>query len=78
MDGPQLGRFRPIAELADLRNLAIKNLYPCSSAWHHGGQAGSNHGYWVYKIMAEQHGLSMPPEKDWAGMVRKTVQDGSL
>jgi beta-carotene ketolase (CrtO type) len=76
MDGPQLGRTRPIAQLADLRNFPIKNLYPASSAWHPSGGATSEQGYWVYQIMAEQHGLQKPPEKDWAGIVKKVLADG--
>ena len=78
ISGPQLGRFRPIAELCDLRNLPVKDLYPCSAAWHPFGGAMSMQGYWVYKIIAEKHGLKMPPEKDWAGMVKKTIRDGHL
>ena len=78
MDGPQIGRFRPIPELADPRNLPVKDLYPCSSAWHPYGGAGSGQGYWVYKVIAEKHGLRMPPEKDWAEMVQKTIRDGKL
>ncbi|MDY6973391.1 MAG: hypothetical protein SV775_13845 [Thermodesulfobacteriota bacterium] len=78
MDGPQLGRFRPIAELADLRRFPIENLYPCSSAWHHGGHAGSNQGRWVYSVIAETHGLTMPPEMDWADMVKRTFANGRV
>ena len=78
IDGPQIGRFRPIPELADLRNLPIKDLYPCSAAWHPYGGAMSTQGYWVYKIIAEKHGLKMPPDKNWAEMVKKTVQNGRL
>jgi len=78
MDGPQLGRFRPIADLADLRNFPIEGLYPCSSAWHPAGSATSMQGYWVYKVIAEKYGLRMPPEKNWAEMVEKTVREGRL
>lgn len=63
MDGPQVGRFRPIAQLADLRNFPIKNLYPCSSAWPPVGSACSHQGYWVYKLLAEKHNLA----KTWEG-----------
>jgi len=76
MDGPQLGRTRPIAQLADLYNFPIKNLYPASSAWHPSGGATSEQGYWVYQVMADQHGLKKPPEKDWTGMVKKVVEEG--
>ncbi|RLA94983.1 MAG: hypothetical protein DRG25_01330 [Deltaproteobacteria bacterium] len=62
MSGPQVGRFRPIRELADLRNFPIENLYPCSSAWHPAGNASSHQGYWVYKILAEKHNLKKPWE----------------
>ncbi len=78
MDGPQLGRFRPIAELSDLKDFPIKDIYPCSSAWHPTGCASSHHGYWVYKVIAEKHGLTMPPEKNWADIIQKTVQNGGL
>jgi len=78
IDGPQLGRFRPIAELADLRNFPIENLYPCAAGWHPYGGAMSNHGYWVYKIIAEKNKLKMPPDKNWTEMVEKTVRDGKL
>lgn len=78
MDGPQLGRTRPIAQLADVRNFPIKNLYPASSAWHPSGGATSEQGYWLYHITAEQHGLPTPPEKDWSAMVQKTLKDGEL
>ena len=76
MDGTQVGRTRPIPQLADLRNFPIKNLYPASSAWHPAGAATSQQGYWVYQVMAEQHSLKKPPDKDWAGMVKKVLTDG--
>jgi hypothetical protein len=76
MDGPQLGRTRPIAQLADLYNFPIKNLYPASSAWHPSGGATSEQGYWVYTVMADQHGLKKPPEKDWGAIVKKVLKDG--
>jgi len=78
ISGPQIGRFRPIAELANLKNFPIKDLYPCSAAWHPYGGAMSMQGYWVYKIIAEKHKLTMPPEKNWADMIRKTVQNGEV
>ncbi|MDY6973768.1 MAG: NAD(P)/FAD-dependent oxidoreductase [Thermodesulfobacteriota bacterium] len=78
MDGPQLGRFRPIAELSDLTNFPIKNLYPCSAAWHPFGGAMSTQGRWVYKVIAGINGLTMPPEKDWAGMIQKTIREGHV
>ena len=78
INGPQLGRFRPIPELADLRNLAVKDLYPCSAGWHPYGGAMSVQGYWVYSVIAEKHGLRMPTGKDWTEMVHRTIQDGSL
>ncbi len=59
----QFGRFRPIPELADLRNFPIKNLYPCSAAWHQASGAHMQQGYWVYKIMAEHFGLRKPWEE---------------
>ena len=78
MDGPQMGRFRPIGELADLRNFPISDLYPCSSAWHPAGAASSMQGYWAYLIMAEKYGLKLPQEKNWPEMVRKTVETGRM
>jgi len=60
MGGPQIGKFRPIPELADLRNFPIQNLYPCSAAWHPYGSASSQQGYWVYKILAEKYDLKKP------------------
>ncbi|MDP2724917.1 MAG: hypothetical protein Q8O44_01465, partial [Syntrophales bacterium] len=78
ISGPQIGRFRPIAELADLKNFPIKDLYPCSAAWHPYGGAMSMQGYWVYKVIAEKHRLTMPPEKNWADMIQKTVQNGEV
>ena len=63
MCGPQMGRHRPIRELADLANFPIKNLYPCSSAWHPYGSASSQQGYWVYKILAEKYNLRKPWEE---------------
>ena len=78
MDGSQIGRTRPIAELADLRNFPILNLYPCSTAWHPSGGAFAMQGRWVYKVIAEQHALTMPPEKNWAEMVRKTLETGKI
>ncbi|MBW1944747.1 MAG: hypothetical protein JRJ51_18215, partial [Deltaproteobacteria bacterium] len=53
LEGTQVGRFRPIPDLADVRNFPIKNLYPCSGGWHPVGSACSHQGYWVYKILAE-------------------------
>lgn len=78
MDGPQAGRTRPIADLADVRNFPIKNLYPASAAWHPNPGAMSSQGYWVYQVMAEQHGLTKPPEKDWADMLDRVVKNGKL
>ena len=78
MDGPQIGRFRPIPELADLRNFPIKDLYPCSAAWHPYGGAMSMQGRWVYKIIAEKNGLTLPPEKDWTGMVDSAIRTGRV
>jgi len=78
IDGPQIGRYRPIAELADLRNFPIKDLYPCAAGWHPFGGAMSTQGYWVYKILAEKHGLKMPPEKNWKEMVDKTLKNGVM
>lgn len=59
----QFGRFRPIPELADLRNFPIENLYPCSAAWHQASGGHMQQGYWVYKIMAERFGLDKPWEE---------------
>jgi len=60
--GPQMGKSRPIRELADLRNFPVENLFPCSGCWHPIGSATSHAGYWVYKILAEKYDLRKPWE----------------
>ncbi|MBW1945021.1 MAG: NAD(P)/FAD-dependent oxidoreductase [Deltaproteobacteria bacterium] len=62
LESTQVGRFRPIPDLADLRNFPIENLYPCSGGWHPVGSACSHQGYWVYKILAEKYKLKKPWE----------------
>jgi len=59
---PQVGRWRPIPELASGR-MPIKNLYATGAAW--GPKAGAQawQGYNVYKVMAEDFGLRKPWEE---------------
>ena len=78
ISGPQIGRTRPIPELADLRNFPIENLYPCGAGWHPYGGAMSMQGYWVYTVIAEKNGLKTAPEKNWTEMVEKAITNGEL
>jgi len=55
----QLGRFRPIPELARHKT-PIENLYATGSAWHPFGAAGDWQGYNCYKVIAEDFGLRKP------------------
>lgn len=60
----QMGKNRPIPELANIRKFPIKNLYPASVSW--GGYAVGatcHQGYHVYKVLAEQYGLRKPWEE---------------
>jgi beta-carotene ketolase (CrtO type) len=60
----QMGKNRPIPELANISKFPIKNLYPASVCW--GGYvvgATCNQGYQVYKILADLHGLRKPWEE---------------
>ena len=57
----QLGRWRPIPELAR-HATPIKGLYGTGSAWHHSGGAFASQGYNCYKVMAEDLGLDLPPK----------------
>jgi phytoene dehydrogenase-like protein len=58
----QMGKLKPLLELADITKFPIQNLYPCSSAWGSNG-ATSHQGYAVYKVMAERFGLRKPWEE---------------
>jgi len=58
----QMGRFRPIPELADHRT-PIKHLYATGSAWHPYAGGHSCQGYNCYKVMAEDMGLKKPWEE---------------
>ncbi len=60
--GSQIGKYRPVPELARHRT-PIKNLYATGSAWHPWGFAGSYQSYNCYKIMAEDLGLRKPWEE---------------
>ncbi|MDZ4246799.1 MAG: hypothetical protein U1D67_06755, partial [Dehalococcoidia bacterium] len=57
--GSQIGKYRPIPELARHRT-PIKNLYATGSAWHPWGFAGSYQSYNCYKIIADDMGLRKP------------------
>jgi phytoene dehydrogenase-like protein len=60
MHAYQLGRFRPVPELANYRT-PVQNLYMCSSNLHSAGGIGRGSSYNCYKVIAEEHGL----EKFW-------------
>lgn len=59
----QMGRFRPIPELAGHRVPGIKGLYCTGTAWHPFALAWSPQGYNCYKVMAGDLGL----KKTWEG-----------
>jgi len=60
----QLGKYRPIPELANIRKFPIKDLYPASVCWGGYGIGGTCHqGYHVYKVLADLHGLRKPWEE---------------
>lgn len=58
----QVGRYRPIPELASHRMPGIPNLYPTGGAWPPEGGGHCCAGYNCYKAIAEDLGL----EKPWA------------
>ena len=58
----QLGRFRPIPELANHRT-PIKNLYATGAAWPPFGMAGASQGYNCYKVVAQDLELEKPWEE---------------
>lgn len=61
----QLGRLRPIPELAGYKT-PIENLYATGAAWHPFGGAGDWQGYNCYKVIAEDCGLEKPwKEHPW-------------
>ncbi len=55
----QLGKYRPVPELARYRT-PIKNLYGTGSAWHPWGFASSYQSYNCYKIICEDFDLRKP------------------
>lgn len=59
---PQVGRWRPIPELAGHR-MPIERLYATGTAWHPAANGWSWQGYNVYKVMAEDLGLRKPWEE---------------
>jgi len=59
----QVGRYRPIPELADHRMPGIANLYPTGGAWPPEGGGHCCAGYNCYKAIAEDLGLEKPWEK---------------
>jgi len=59
----QVGRFRPIPELADHRMPGIPNLYPTGGAWPPEGGGHCCAGYNCYKAIAQDLGLEKPWEK---------------
>lgn len=56
MIASQLGRFRPLPELASSRS-PIKNLYLCSSNLHSAAGIGRGSGYIAYKTIAQDRRL---------------------
>ena len=56
----QIGKFRPIPELAGNRVPGISGLYCTGTAWHPFAIATSAQGYNCYKVMAEDLGLKKP------------------
>ena len=61
----QVGKFRPIPELAGNRVPGTNALYCTGTAWHPMALANSAQGYNCYKVMAEDLGL----KKTWEGRV---------
>jgi phytoene dehydrogenase-like protein len=61
----QIGKFRPIPELAANRVPGIKGLYCTGTAWHPFAIANSAQGYNCYKSIAEDLNLKKP----WEGYV---------
>ncbi|MFH1775764.1 MAG: hypothetical protein ABH839_03850 [Chloroflexota bacterium] len=59
---PQIGRWRPIPELADHR-MPIEKLYATGTAWHPAANGWAWQGYNAYKVMAEDLGLPKPWEE---------------
>jgi phytoene dehydrogenase-like protein len=58
MIASQLGRFRPIAELAQYRTI-LRNVYTCSSNLHPGAGIGRGSSYNCFQQIAADLGL--PP-----------------
>ncbi|MDY6970818.1 MAG: NAD(P)-binding protein [Thermodesulfobacteriota bacterium] len=59
----QVGKFRPVPELAGNRVPGIEGLYCTGTGWHPYAGAFSCQGYNAYKVMAEDLGL----KKTWEG-----------
>ncbi len=63
----QVGRWRPIPELADHRT-PIEGLYGTGSGWHFAGMGSASQGYTCYKTMAKDlDGLTMPEKTEERG-----------
>lgn len=60
----QMGRNRPIPELAQYRVPDIKGVYCTGSAWHPTAGARSCQAYNCYKNIAEDYGLEKPWQVD--------------
>ena len=58
----QIGRLRPIPELAQHRT-PVENLYATGTAWHPWGCGACWQGYNCYKIITEDFGLRKPWEE---------------
>lgn len=59
----QIGRYRPIPELANHRN-PIKNLYNTGAGWHPGSGGMVAGGYTCYKAIAEDMNLKSPEKEE--------------
>jgi phytoene dehydrogenase-like protein len=59
----QIGRFRPIPELANYKT-PVENLYATGSAWHPFAGAYSFNAYCCYKVIARDFGLEKPWERE--------------
>ena len=59
----QMGRYRPIPELARHKVPGIDGLYATGSAWPPGGGGFASQGYTCYKVIAEDFELERPWEK---------------
>ena len=60
----QMGKFRPIPELAGHKMPGVESFYCTGSGWHPYGAGHSAQGYNCYKVIAEDLGLIKPWDKE--------------